>query len=126
MNSESTHGAKADRDPLAVHRQCRSYAPKAVQLICAVPSALLWLLLMAMVSVWLLGFSIKLLSGSLPLGGDWRVPYLLVMSTITLFATIMVGRTTWLASLGRSRLWWHGCTLALGTVFLFFLGIVGD
>lgn len=106
-------------------RNVNLFLSRRVQLVAAVPSLLLWVLLSAMSLLWYGGVAFSAISGTLRTG-DWRFPYLMILLPFVLVCAGGTARTLRRAYQGRSLLWWHGCSLGLGVVFLILIGIVGD
>ena len=100
--------------------------PRRVQLAAAVPSFLLWSLLSGIALVWYVGVAIGAMSGRLAATSDWRFPYLMFMLLLVFVGSGATVRTQWRACQGRSHLWWHICSFAVGILFFGLIGIVGD
>jgi hypothetical protein len=103
-----------------------SFWPRRVQLTAAVPSLLLWALLLGITLIWCGGVAVSAISGKLAATDNWRFVYMVVMLMFVLVCSEVTARTLWRAWQGRSLLWWHACSFGLGIVLLGLVGIVGD
>jgi hypothetical protein len=72
-----------------------SFWPRRVQLTAAVPSLLLWALLLGMTLLWCGGVAISAISGRLAAIDNWRFVYLVVMLMFVLVCSEVTARTLW-------------------------------
>ncbi len=101
------------------------YYSKSFQIACAVPAALIWLLLASLAAFWWIGFGIASALGKTG-GGDWRLPYLMVVCALALGMAVFEAALFLRAVRGRSYAWPHIMMLAAGILFFGLMGIVGD
>lgn len=107
------------------HQDVRTYYSRALQLTCALPAALIWLLLGGIAALWWIG--VLFINGLGPAGsGNWRVPYLMVLCTLALGMAVLEALIVARAVRGRSRVRLHALMFAAGILFIGLMGIVGD